>query len=76
MDYDDVRGRPAGHFVVLCGYDMVSRSLLIADPLYPNPVKDQQIYSLRTERVLHSILLGVLTYDANLLILEPSDSNG
>ncbi len=70
-EYDDVRGEPSGHFVVLCGYDKDTRSIRVADPLLPNPVSNSQIYEVGIERALCSILLGVLTYDANLLIIQP-----
>jgi hypothetical protein len=70
-DFDDVRGEPAGHFVVLCGYDKLRHTVLVADPLHPNPVSDTQLYEVNIERLLCAILLGVLTYDANLLILQP-----
>jgi hypothetical protein len=70
-DYDDVRGEPSGHFVVLCGYDKESRSIRLADPLLPNPVAATPIYEVSIDRVLCAILLGVLTYDANLLIIQP-----
>jgi len=72
FDPDDVRGSPAGHFVVLCGYDPASRSVLVADPLKPNPLGLRQPYLVNVDRVLCAILLGTLTYDANLLILQPS----
>jgi len=68
---DDVRGFPTGHFVVLCGYDREHREVLVADPLYPNPLAVTHIYSISIERVLGAVLLGIVTYDANLLILEP-----
>ena len=70
-DADDVRGLPAGHFVVLCGYDPPSRGVLVADPLMPNPMAPGQHYVLGVDRVLCAILLGTLTYDANLLIIQP-----
>ena len=70
-DYDDLRGEPSGHFVVLCGYHQDQRLMSVADPLLPNPVAPGQIYQVPIERVLCSILLGVLTYDANLLVLQP-----
>lgn len=70
-DPDDVRGYPAGHFVVLCGYDRQSRSVLVADPLLPNPMSPQHYYVVGLERVLCAILLGILTDDANLLVIEP-----
>lgn len=68
---DDVGGYPAGHFVVLCGYDRESRTVLVADPLHPNPLSSSHIYSTSIDRVLNAILLGVLTFDANLLVLTP-----
>jgi hypothetical protein len=70
-DYDDIRGEPSGHFVVLCGYDREARSVRVADPLLPNPVAPVQLYEISIDRVLCAILLGVLTYDANLLIIRP-----
>lgn len=70
-DYDDIRGEPAGHFVVLCGYDPRSHKVMVADPLHPNPMSPGQLYSVPIERLITAILLGVLTYDANLLVLEP-----
>ncbi len=71
MEYDDINGEPAGHFVVLCGYDMNTRTAVIADPLLPNPISESQIYSVRLNRLVCAIMLGVLTYDANLLIVTP-----
>ncbi len=68
---DDLRGEPQGHFVVLCGYRKTERTVLVADPLTPNPLGEGRIYELPIERVITSILLGNLTYDANLLIIEP-----
>jgi hypothetical protein len=70
-DYDDVRGEPTGHFVVLSGYDRVGRTVSIADPLRPNPLSDSRYYEAPIDRVLGAILLGIVTYDANLLIIEP-----
>lgn len=72
---DDVRGFPAGHFVVLCGYDKVNHTVLVADPLQPNPLSpDDAQYFVPLDRVLSAIMLGSLTYDANLLIIEPAKS--
>jgi hypothetical protein len=70
-DYDDVRGEPAGHFVVLCGYNKETRTIQLADPLLPNPVAQAQLYDVGIDRLLCAVLLGVLTYDANLLIIRP-----
>jgi len=68
---DDVRGEPVGHFVVLCGYDKALREVLVADPLHPNPLAKSHIYPVGIDRVIGAILLGIITYDANLLIVEP-----
>ena len=72
-DYDDVRGSPAGHFVVIHGYDPRSRRVAIADPLANNPGFSAQLYQVPVARLVASIMLGVLTYDANLLVITPKD---
>jgi hypothetical protein len=72
-DYDDIRGQPAGHFVVICGYDREARKVLVADPLQPNPLSETTTYALDLYRLINAILLGTLTYDANLLVLEPPE---
>ncbi len=71
MEYDDISGVPTGHFVVLCGYDQHKRTALVADPLLPNPISESQIYPVRLTRLVCAIMLGILTYDANLLIITP-----
>jgi len=71
-DYDDVRGEPSGHFVVLHGYDREARTVHVADPLKSNPLTGTQNYTASIDRVINAILLGVLTYDANLLIIQPA----
>ena len=70
-DYDDVRGQPSGHFVVLAGYHRKERTVLIADPYLLNPVAEGQFYAVNIDRVICSIMLGVLTHDANLLVIHP-----
>lgn len=75
-DYDDIRGEPSGHFVVLTGYDPAHRNVLIADPLHANPVSAAHRYSVGIDRAICAILLGVLTHDANLLILRPRGTAG
>lgn len=70
-DNDDIRGEPAGHFVVLCGYSPLRREVLVADPLITNPLFGTNQYWINVDRVLAAILLGILTYDGNLLILKP-----
>lgn len=74
-DYDDIRGEPMGHFVVLCGYDTKSRQVSIADPLHPNPMSDEQYYYVDMYRLVGAVYLGVLTYDANLLVIQPGNKS-
>lgn len=70
-DYDDLRGEPVGHFVVLSGFDPATQQVTVSDPLHDNPKFGTHEYDVPIERVLGAILLGVLTHDANLLILDP-----
>jgi len=70
FDYDDVRGESNGHFVVLTGYVKEERRVLIADPLKPNPIAQSCYYSVDIYRLVCAIMLGILTYDGNLLIIE------
>jgi hypothetical protein len=72
MVYDDVRGHPTGHFVVLSEYDPATREVVVADPLGENPRFGSHYYRVGIQRVLGAILLGVLTYDANFLVIEPA----
>jgi hypothetical protein len=67
---DDVRGEPAGHFVVLAGSNPREGRVLVADPLKSNPGNMSHYYWVDAERLLASILLGVLTYDASVLVIE------
>ncbi len=67
---DDVRGEPQGHFVMLVGYDSEQREVLIADPLDANPPFHTAKYRLDIDRLINAILLGTITYDANLLIIR------
>ncbi len=68
---DDLRGEPTGHFVVLSGYDKEARTVHIADPYQKNPLATAHHYSVHIDRVISAILLGVLTHDANFLIIQP-----
>lgn len=67
---DDIHGEPAGHFVVLSGYDRASKCVDVADPYEWNPLTGQRYYSVDLHRLIGAVLLGSLTYDANLLVIE------
>lgn len=71
--FDDVRGEPSGHFVVLYGIDDEHR-ILVADPDGNTPLAQDHYYHVPSRRLIHSILLGILTYDANLLVITPRNS--
>ncbi|MDC8445411.1 MAG: C39 family peptidase [Nitrosomonas sp.] len=66
---DDIRGVPAGHFVIISGYNRNKRTLLINDPYGPN-----QEYWCNIDRVINAILLGIVTYDSNLLVVHPPNA--
>jgi len=68
-DFDDIKGTSMGHFVILNGFDSATSEVQISDPLRSNPFSNHR-YQVNVERVINSIMLGVLTYDANLLIIQ------
>ena len=68
---DEIRGEPVGHFVVLTGYRPAAREVMIADPLKSNPLSRSRYYAVGVQRLIGAILLGIMTYDANLLVIEP-----
>jgi len=68
--YDSIKGEPVGHFAIINGFDNETKTVYLADPMNPNPLKSQY-YSVTFDRLINSILLGIVTYDANLLVIEP-----
>lgn len=68
---DDLRGTPAGHFVVMAGYDRKARSVLVADPYQPHPYGASLEYWINIDRIIGAVLLGIVTHDANLLVIHP-----
>jgi hypothetical protein len=68
---DDVRGVPQGQVVVLLGWEEQLRHVFVADPLRSNPFSAAPVYSVDVDRLIAAILLGIVTYDANLLVLRP-----
>lgn len=73
--YDDLKGYPAGHFVVLRGYDTHKKTIRVADPYADNPSFHERYYEVDDTHLLNSIMLGIVTYDSNLLVIEPRDHN-
>lgn len=72
---DDVRGESSGHFVVVYGTNNENREFLVADPFGDHPFSDDHCYSLGAARLIGAIMLGVVTYDAKLLLLTPRGHN-
>jgi hypothetical protein len=68
---DDIRGLPTGHFVVIAGFDPGRRRILVVDPYPSTPYGPSNNYWLPAERVLGAILLGIVTHDANMLVICP-----
>ena len=75
LEYDSVAGEPIGHFVVVHGYDASTDSVLVADPLHENAFGSHN-YRVGLVRLLGAIMLGVLTYDGNLLVVTPGKAEG
>lgn len=73
---DDVRGEPAGHFIILFELNDNGRHVSIADPLGHEQPLGSHVYHVRLERLIGAILLGVLTYDSTLMVLEPPERLG
>ena len=69
---DDVAGVPTGHFVVITGYEHWGRSFILRDPSEHVPVSHTDRHVVDAHRLVNSILLGDLTYDAVLLELWPA----
>jgi hypothetical protein len=70
---DDIRGRPEGHFVIIDGYNPKRREFSVSDPYIDHPMADGQRYVVSEARLLAAIMLGITTYDANLLVVEPEE---
>jgi hypothetical protein len=68
---DDVRGLPSGHFVVIAGYNAARRKVLVVDPYQPHPYGNSHEYWISIDRAVGAIFLGIVTHDANLLIVHP-----
>ncbi len=67
---DDVCGEPSGHFVICSDFNSQSSVVRIADPYFPNPLSEASHYNVSSDHLICSLLLGVVTYDANVLVIE------
>jgi hypothetical protein len=66
---DDIAGDPTGHFVVITGYENHGKRFVIRDPSEHVPETGDGRLVVDAQRLINSILLGDLTYDAVLLEL-------
>lgn len=66
---DDIAGNPTGHFVVITGYSQWGRQFVVRDPSSHVPETPDGRQVVDAQRLINSILLGDLTYDAVLLEL-------
>lgn len=72
---DDVAGFPTGHFVVVNGFDPDSMEVIIADSYMDNPFNTKGVYRINVHRFINAVMLGIVTYDANLLIITPKKAD-
>ncbi len=72
LEFDAIEGAPQGHFVVVVAYDPEERRAVVADPLQPNPVAASPRYEVSLDRLVNAILLGSVTHDANILVVQPA----
>lgn len=68
---DDIAGDPVGHFVVIVGYEQWGRRFSVRDPSAHVPLSEDGRQVVDAQRLINSILLGDLTYDAVLLEVWP-----
>lgn len=69
---DPLHGDPQGHFVVVAGSRKTE--VLVRDPWHPESKDGSgKEYWVPMRRLVHAVLLGVLTYDGNLMAIEPRD---
>ncbi len=69
--FDDIRGTPCGHFVILYGYDEKENRIFVADPNKKNRISSTNYYKIDVTHLINAIMLGVLTYDSDLLVIHP-----
>jgi hypothetical protein len=73
---DDVGGWPVGHFVVISGYEPEGDLFLVVDPSRDSPFNRTGVYPVPSERLMAAILLGDVTMDAVLLVLDRDGVDG
>lgn len=72
---DDVAGYPEGHFVIIEKFNEKTQKVTIADPYGHNPFSRNLRYTISMERLLTAMFLGIITYDANFVVITPKWMN-
>ncbi len=72
---DDVGGEPVGHFVVLSDFrtdpdDPHKGTVAVSDPYGDRDPSVPKYYRMSILRLAFALALGVLTYDANMLVIR------
>ncbi|MCX7115831.1 MAG: C39 family peptidase [Gammaproteobacteria bacterium] len=67
--YDEWLGAPSGHFVTIHGVESKGQRIHIADPYTPHPLSRDHYYQVPFSHWLHAYLLGIMTYDVELLAI-------
>jgi hypothetical protein len=68
---DDIGGSPVGHFVVVTGWRHESQEVIISDPIERDPFNPHAEYRVDVQRFINAVMLGIVSYDANLLMITP-----
>ncbi len=72
---NDIIGGPVGHFAVVSAWDRAKRLVAIHDPMRKNPFSETGTYMLPFTKFTNAVMLGVLTYDENLLVISPETNH-
>ncbi len=67
---DDIAGESVGHFVVVHGLDRQSHNASVADPYLNEPYPARRRYKVNVDHLIGAIALGIVTFDAKLLVIR------
>jgi len=73
---DDIAGESVGHFVVVHGLDRRTRKASVADPYLNEPYPARRRYKVDVDHLIGAIALGVVTFDAKLLVIRTPRGKG
>jgi len=66
----DISGHPAGHFLILNGYDPKTDKFYITDSWYKIPFSKIGKYKVKSDILINAMFLGQATYDCTVLEIE------